>query len=87
MFSLSLPPDIDVLFVPVGLVEAALQVAPAVRGTTLTASTSQLPAYNEFVQQLKAGEVLYAQRVMDAPDPWGSRGGINVRYKGNVRIG
>ncbi|MFQ5613989.1 MAG: hypothetical protein ACE5H9_17850 [Anaerolineae bacterium] len=82
-----LPPDIDVLFVPAGLVEAARRAAPEVQVIAMTASTAQQPAYNEFVEQLQAGREMTAQRAEDAPDPVGSRGGKIVRYRGNRRVG
>lgn len=81
-----LPPDTDVLFVPAELVEAAHQVAPETRVVPLTASSAQQPAYNEFVQQLEAGEEIYAQRVEAEEDPSGSRRGTVVRYRGYTRL-
>jgi hypothetical protein len=77
-----LPPDTDILFVPVELVDTAGQVAsPQTQVVPLTAATAQQPAYNELLEQLKAGQELYALvREESEPDE------AVVRYRGYTRL-
>lgn len=83
---IQLPPDTDLLFVPVELVQTARQAVPEVQVVPLTARTAQQPAYEVLLKQLQAGQELYALRVEVGEDPSGSRGGSIVRYRGYTRI-
>ena len=83
-----LPTDIDVLFVPEGLLEAARQSAPqAAWVAPLNAATTQQPVFDELVQRLEAGQEMVAQMIDDAAASSGAQGGVIVRYRGNERIG
>ena len=77
-----LPQDIDVLFVPAGLLEAARPAAPGAAWVApLNAATTQQAVFDELLQKLEAGQEMYALPVEEAA------GHVIVRYRGNERIG
>lgn len=77
-----LPPDTDILFVPVDLADLAGQVvSPQTQVIPLTVATAQQRAYSELLERLKAGQELYA---LCAEEPE-SESAI-VRYRGYMRL-
>jgi hypothetical protein len=81
-----LPSDIDLLFVPTELIEAASQAAPGARVIPLTASTAQQPAYDDLLKQLKTGQTFYALRVEDEEKQLRPENRMIVRYRGYRRL-
>ncbi|MGQ0605065.1 MAG: hypothetical protein ACT4QE_25580 [Anaerolineales bacterium] len=82
-----LSPDVDVLFVPEGLLEAAQEAAPGVRIMPLVPNASHQPAYDEFLRLLEAGEEIHAVRREAGVDGSTGTRRIVMRYRGNERIG
>ena len=77
-----LPPDTDILFVPVDLVDLAGQVvSPQTQVIPLTVATAQQPAYSELLERLKAGQELYAL----CREGSGSDVAV-IRYRGYTRL-
>ena len=82
-----LPPEVEVVFVPEERVEAARQAAPEARLMLLVTGTTHQPAYDELLQQLNAGQEIYALRQEGETDQEGRPRRVIVRYRGNERIG
>jgi mannitol-specific phosphotransferase system IIBC component len=81
-----LPPEADVLFVPDALVEAAQAAAPGARVMPLALSAPHPPAFDDLVQQLNAGQELYALRVEEGSDQPDTPRRVIVRYRGHERL-
>ena len=79
-----LPPEVDVLFVAEELIEVARSAAPEARVMRLTATLIHQPAYDDLLQQLNAGQEIYATR--PAAEPTGAPQKVILRYRGNERI-
>ncbi|MBI1800728.1 MAG: hypothetical protein HYR71_03755 [Chloroflexi bacterium] len=78
-----LPAEVDVLFVPAELAEAARQAAPASRIEALDSFMNH-PAYNLLIQQLVEGREWTALK--RPAEPPSDEEGYIVRYRGYERI-
>ncbi len=81
-----LSPEVDVLFVPAELLEAAQQAAPGVWIMPLVPNASHQPAYDELLRQLEAGEEIHAVRREAGVDGSAGTRRVVMRYRGNERI-
>lgn len=81
-----LPPDVDVLFVSDQLVESARQVKAEVCVMPLILSGTHQPAFDELLQQLDAGQTIYALRREETAGSSGAARRVIMRYRGHQRI-
>lgn len=79
-----LPPDVDVVFAPPALLEAASQAAPGALVMRLEPEASYQPAFDDLLQQLAQGRVAQAQRLEPEAAPAQRR--RIVRYRGSERL-
>ena len=82
----ALPPDIDVLCISAEMLDTARSAAPGVRIMPLAPETSHQPVYDELLQQLDAGQEIYALRRQEGVDPSDGTRRVIMRYRGNERI-
>jgi hypothetical protein len=81
-----LSPDVDMVFIPEGMLGAARRFVAEDRIMSLVPGASYQPAFDEFLQQLEAGQELSAPRAADEAAPPGGKRRVIVRYRGSQRI-
>lgn len=81
-----LPPELDVLFVAGELVAAAQQRRPGVEVRGLDLGAGHQPAFDQFVDQLQAGQTHRALPRLSGDAQPASAQRVTVRYRGNSRL-